>query len=62
MCLPPFELIVRHIKRVIRNGKNIKSIFVASDNHYMIPELSKALERMDVSIFLCKNFPIIHFY
>lgn len=49
MCLPPFELIIRHIKRVIRNGKNVKSIFVASDNNYMIPELTKALERVDVS-------------
>ncbi|XP_001602191.2 GDP-fucose protein O-fucosyltransferase 1 [Nasonia vitripennis] len=51
MCLPSFEVIVRHLKRVIRNGKDIKSVFVASDNNYMIPELTKALERMDIKVF-----------
>lgn len=50
MCLPSFELILRHIKRIIRNDKDIKSVFVASDNNYFIPELTKALERMDVSL------------
>ncbi|CAB0035734.1 unnamed protein product [Trichogramma brassicae] len=51
MCLPPYDLIVRQIKRVIRNGVGIKSVFVASDNDYMIPELSKALERLEVKVF-----------
>ncbi|XP_031840852.2 O-fucosyltransferase 1 isoform X3 [Nomia melanderi] len=51
MCLPSFDLIVRHLKRVIRNGKDIKSVFVASDNNYMIEELTKALARMEVSVF-----------
>ncbi|XP_058805058.1 GDP-fucose protein O-fucosyltransferase 1 isoform X1 [Phymastichus coffea] len=51
MCLPSFELIVRHIKRVIRNGKDVKSVFIASDNNYYIPELTKALERVDVKVF-----------
>lgn len=51
MCLPSFEVIVRHLKRVIRNGKDIKSVFVASDNNYMIPELTKAVERIGVSCF-----------
>lgn len=48
MCLPSFDLIVRHLKRVIRNGNDIKSVFVASDNNYMIEELTKALARMEV--------------
>lgn len=48
MCLPGFDVITRLLKRVIRNNKNVKSVFVASDNDYMIPELTKALERMDV--------------
>ena len=50
MCLPAFELIVRQLKRVIRNGKDVKSVFVASDNDHMIPELSKALERMKIKV------------
>ena len=50
MCLPPFDLILRHLKRVIRNNKDVKSVFVASDNNYMIPELTKALSRMEVNI------------
>lgn len=48
MCLPSLDLIVRHLKRVVRNGKDIKSVFVASDNNYMIEELTKALARMEV--------------
>ncbi|KAG7196660.1 hypothetical protein KM043_015997 [Ampulex compressa] len=51
MCLPPFKFIVRHLKRVIRNGHDIKSVFVASDNNYMIDELRKALARMKVEVY-----------
>ncbi|CAD1468255.1 unnamed protein product [Heterotrigona itama] len=51
MCLPSFNLIVRHLKRVIRNGNDIKSVFVASDNNYMIKELTKALARMEIPVF-----------
>ncbi|XP_012274631.1 GDP-fucose protein O-fucosyltransferase 1 [Orussus abietinus] len=50
MCLPPTDLIIRHLKRVIRNGNDIKSVFVASDSNYMIKELTKALSRMKVSV------------
>ena len=57
MCLPSFDLILRHIKRVIRRDKNIKSVFVASDNTYMIDELNNALARMEVrSIFYLYHF------
>lgn len=49
MCLPSIDLIVRHLKRIIRSGSNIKSVFVASDNNYMISDLTKALARMEVS-------------
>ncbi|XP_011506504.1 PREDICTED: LOW QUALITY PROTEIN: GDP-fucose protein O-fucosyltransferase 1 [Ceratosolen solmsi marchali] len=55
MCLPSLDLITRHLKRVIRNGRNIKSVFVASDNNYMISELTKALERMNVKVFKQKG-------
>ncbi|XP_063984273.1 GDP-fucose protein O-fucosyltransferase 1 [Diachasmimorpha longicaudata] len=50
MCLPSWELILKHIKRVIRNGKNVKSVFVASDSNYMIEDLSKALSRMEITV------------
>lgn len=58
MCLPSFEVIIRHIKRVIRNGNDIKSVFVASDNNYMIKELTKALERMEVRNFIMHTIDI----
>lgn len=51
MCLPSFELIVRHLKRVIRNGNDIKSVFVASDNNYMLDKLGEALARMKIPVF-----------
>lgn len=51
MCLPSFDVIVRHLKRVIRNGNDIKSVYVASDNNYMIDDLTKALARMEVPVY-----------
>lgn len=51
MCLPSFDLIVRHLKRVIRYGNDVKAVFVASDNNYMINELTKALARMEVKVY-----------
>lgn len=51
MCFPTLDVILRHLKRVIRNDSNIKSIFVASDNNYMISELNNALARMEVRVF-----------
>ena len=52
MCLPSFDLIIRHIKRTLRKSKEVKSIFVASDNDYMIEELNNALSRINVKILL----------
>lgn len=51
MCLPTLDLILRHVKRVIRIGKNVKSVFVASDSNYMIEDLRNALSRMDVGVY-----------
>ncbi|XP_044015725.1 GDP-fucose protein O-fucosyltransferase 1 [Aphidius gifuensis] len=50
MCLPNVDLILRHLKRVIRNAKDVKSVFIASDNDYMIHDLSNALARMEVTV------------
>lgn len=55
MCLPTIDLILRHLKRVIRNSKNIKSVFVASDNDYMIEDLTNALARMEVTVHKQSN-------
>ncbi|KAK0169831.1 hypothetical protein PV328_010469 [Microctonus aethiopoides] len=51
MCLPTFDLILLHLKRVIRNGKDIKSVYVASDSNYMIDELTNVLSRLDISVY-----------
>ncbi|XP_072765380.1 GDP-fucose protein O-fucosyltransferase 1 [Anoplolepis gracilipes] len=51
MCLPSFELIVRHLKRVIRNGNDVKSVFVASDSNHMLDKLGEALARMKIPVF-----------
>ncbi|CAG0894445.1 unnamed protein product [Darwinula stevensoni] len=49
MCLPPLSTIVKHVKRAVKQV-NAQSVFVASDNNHYIPELSKALEKMQVSV------------
>lgn len=50
MCLPSKETIIRQIKRVIKNLKTIKSVFVASDSNHMVSELTEALKRTKVSV------------
>lgn len=57
MCMPTREIIIRQIKRHIKKAKElnhdneIKSIFVASDNNYMIDDLNEALQRMKIMAF-----------
>ncbi|VVC40705.1 GDP-fucose protein O-fucosyltransferase [Cinara cedri] len=51
LCYPTFETVVKHLKRVIRkNGKDISTIFVASDNNHLVPELSHALASFNLKI------------
>lgn len=55
LCMPGKELIIRQIKRLIKNVKQdhpkneVRSIFVASDANHMIAELNTALQRMNIS-------------
>jgi len=51
LCYPTFETIVKHLKRLIRkNSKDISTVFVASDNNHLIPELSNALASFNLKI------------
>lgn len=49
MCLPNKDIIIKQMKRIMRNLKDIKSIFVASDSNHMISDLKSAFERMEVT-------------
>lgn len=57
MCLPTKDLIIKQIKREIKTHHSkhpnnaIKSIFVASDNDYMINELNDALKRLKITSY-----------
>ncbi|XP_072389899.1 GDP-fucose protein O-fucosyltransferase 1 [Diabrotica undecimpunctata] len=60
MCLPSQEMIIRQVKRVVKNINNsvnnnndrtIKSLFVAADSNHMIDELKSGLHRMKVRVF-----------
>ncbi|KAF5286363.1 hypothetical protein FQR65_LT12657 [Abscondita terminalis] len=63
MCLPSKEIIIRQLKRAIKNYNNavnhknnhIKAVFVASDNNHMLDDLSIALKRMNVKVFKYKT-------
>lgn len=51
LCYPTFEVVVKHLKRLIRNhGGDVSTIFVASDNNHLIPELSNALNKFGFKI------------
>jgi len=48
LCLPSHDTIIKQIKRAVKTVK-AKSIFVASDNDFMVDKLSKALSKMKVN-------------
>lgn len=56
ICMPSKKIIVRQIKRQIKKMKElnpaneVRAIFVASDNDYMIDFLSSALENMNINV------------
>lgn len=49
ICLPPHDVIIKQLKRVIRSLKDIASIFVASDSNHMVQELKEAFKKTKVS-------------
>ncbi|MPC52829.1 GDP-fucose protein O-fucosyltransferase 1 [Portunus trituberculatus] len=49
LCLPSFSTIVKKLKRVVK-ATGAASVFVASDSDHLIPELSKELRKMKVSV------------
>lgn len=57
MCEPSKEQIIKQIKQEIKtyhakhSNNPIKSIFVASDNDFMISELNEAMKRLQISTF-----------
>ncbi|KAM7341835.1 O-fucosyltransferase 1 [Cochliomyia hominivorax] len=61
LCMPSKELIVRQIKRLIKNVKQdqpkneVRSVFVASDNNHMLLELNAALQRMNITAYRLPN-------
>lgn len=62
ICMPSQEFIIRKIKRIVKKAKEkkneIKSIYVASDNNFMIDYLNEFLRRMNIKAFkLPENNP-----
>lgn len=57
LCMPSKELIIRQLKRLIKNVKQdhprneVRSVFVASDNNHMLMELNNALQRMNITAY-----------
>lgn len=49
LCLPSEEAIIKKLKRVIK-ATGATSVFVASDNDFMIGRLTSALKKMKVSV------------
>ncbi|KAG8243014.1 peptide-O-fucosyltransferase activity protein [Homalodisca vitripennis] len=50
MCFPPLDVIVKQLKRLLRNSKDVASIFVASDSNHMIKELTTSLKKSEVTV------------
>ena len=50
LCLPPHEIIIRHLRRVVDQHK-AKSIFVASDYDHMLDRIDKAFGSKGIRAF-----------
>lgn len=51
LCYPTFGTIVKHLKRLVRkHGRDISTVFVASDHNHLILELSQALASFGLKI------------
>ncbi|KAK6622860.1 hypothetical protein RUM43_008707 [Polyplax serrata] len=50
MCMPSAKTITKQIKRVLKTVKDPASVFVASDNNYMLKELTETLKRFEVKV------------
>ena len=49
LCLPSKKHILKRVKDVVKKLK-AKSVFVATDNDAMIPDLTKALKKLGVGV------------
>jgi len=54
MCFPSPEIIAKQVKQAVKEY-HAKSVFVSSDNDHLIPVLTKALKRMEVSVYKMPN-------
>nr|CAG4650009.1 EOG090X02RM [Sida crystallina] len=49
MCFPSKETVIKQVKLAVKEY-SAKSVFVSSDHNHLIPELTKALKRMEVTV------------
>nr|CAG4640702.1 EOG090X02RM [Eulimnadia texana] len=54
MCFPSTETVIKQVKLAVKEV-NAKSVFVASDQDHLVPNLTKALKRMQVSVHKLPN-------
>ncbi|KAK7604126.1 hypothetical protein V9T40_004399 [Parthenolecanium corni] len=47
-CFPTKDIIYKHIRRVMRGFSDVKSIYVASDNHHMLEELQETFKQLQI--------------
>nr|SVE73444.1 EOG090X02RM [Daphnia atkinsoni] len=54
MCFPSHEAIAKQVKLAVKEN-HAKSVFVSSDNDHLVPFLTKALKRMEVTVHKLAN-------
>ncbi|TRY63944.1 hypothetical protein TCAL_03580 [Tigriopus californicus] len=54
MCQPSEEIIVKHLRRLLKRMKDVKKVFVASDHDHMTRTLGKYFQKTDL-IFIKPN-------
>nr|CAG4650813.1 EOG090X02RM [Simocephalus serrulatus]SVE94128.1 EOG090X02RM [Simocephalus serrulatus] len=54
MCFPSHDIIAKQVKLAVKEY-HAKSVFVSSDNDHLIPFLTKALKRMEVTVHKLAN-------
>ncbi|CAB3361319.1 Hypothetical predicted protein [Cloeon dipterum] len=49
MCMPNKEIIIRHLRKLLKSS-NYESVFVASDNNHMLKELANSLKKNNIVV------------
>ncbi|KAL1457927.1 hypothetical protein WDU94_008107 [Cyamophila willieti] len=59
LCFPSVEMVIKQVKRVVRDHGQIKYVFVATDNNSMKEQLQEAFKKTEIRIVPSDRPPLV---